>query len=67
MLKSAKGKIIVVEDENPIMVITPYEEENLQGQSRSSFAPSTSLGASSFAKATEDKSEGELTLDDLPL
>jgi hypothetical protein len=54
LLDKAKGKIIVVEDEKPIMVITPYEEP--------SFAR-----ASSFAKATEDKSEGELTLDDLPL
>ena len=49
LLEKAKGKIIVVEDEKPIMVITPYEEP--------SFAPSTPLRAS----------EGELTLDDLPL
>jgi hypothetical protein len=52
LLQSAKGKIIVVEDEKPIMVITPYEEENLERQR-----------GPSFAKA----SEGELTLDDLPL
>ncbi|TSC56325.1 MAG: hypothetical protein Greene071421_220 [Parcubacteria group bacterium Greene0714_21] len=29
LLDQARGKIIVVEDEKPIMVITPYEEQSL--------------------------------------
>ena len=63
LLDKAKGKIIVVEDEKPIMIITPYEE--------SSFAPSTPLRASEGELARRSPSVGEgvggLTLDDLPL
>lgn len=55
LLDKAKGKIIVVEDEKPIMLITPYEEENLERQRGPSFVPRSGTA------------EGELTLDDLPL
>ena len=51
LLDQAKGKIIVVEDEKPIMVITPYEEGG--------FAPR------SPERSRMD--EVGLTLDDLPL
>ena len=56
LLDKAKGKIIVVEDEKPIMIITPYEEQmpTLEG-GLARRSPSVGEGV------------GGLTLDDLPL
>ena len=60
LLDKAKGKIIVVEDEKPIMVITPYEEQGF---------PSLSQEGELARRSPEQSrmGEGGLTLDDLPL
>ena len=57
LLDKAKGKIIVVEDEKPIMVITPYEEQGLPAMQE----PQPQRVEQSL------RQQDGLTLDDLPL
>lgn len=60
ILQKDKGKIIIVENGKPVMIILPYEDQGLKSSSEETFEP-----------PLEDEEIGggpaELTIDDLPL
>ena len=60
ILKKDKGKIIIVENGKPVMIILPYEEQDFKNSKEEAAEP------------LEEREEigpmpGELTIDDLPL
>lgn len=60
ILQKDKGKIIIVENGKPVMIILPYENPGLKDPSedmREPFEQEREIGVES----------GELTIDDLPL
>ena len=61
ILKKDKGKIIIVENGKPIMIILPYEDQDLQNSQQEEMGGSL-LEAEERGSAIE-----ELTIDDLPL
>ena len=60
ILQKDKGKIIIVENGKPIMIILPYESQDLQDSQEEAVGP--------FGEEEEKGSvPRELTIDDLPL
>ena len=60
ILKKDKGKIIIVENGKPVMIVLPYENQDLQHSQEKTAEP-----------LLEEEERGslaeELTIDDLPL
>lgn len=57
ILQKGGGRIIIVENGKPLMVVMPYEEFGGNGQSSQEIAE----------PLAEEDEAGELTIDDLPL
>lgn len=60
ILQKDKGKIIIVEDGKPVMIVLPYENQDVQSSQEETDEPlleEEEIGSVS----------GELTIDDLPL
>ena len=60
ILKKDKGKIIIVENGKPVMIVLPYDNEDSRGSQEEIAKPL--LGSEEMGPAP-----GELTIDDLPL
>tara|TARA_Y100000310_G_scaffold242750_1_gene246958 strand:+ start:868 stop:1074 length:207 start_codon:yes stop_codon:yes gene_type:complete len=60
ILQRDKGKIIIVENGKPLMVILPYENEGL-------YSAQEEIAESLEEEEEMGSAPGELTLDDLPL
>ena len=73
LLAAEGGKIIIVEDERPVCVITSYEEYMNRGQKneRRKEDPKPSFKETNTERREEEKGvgdyTGELTIDDLPV
>ncbi len=65
LLKTEKGKVIIVENGEPLMVILPYQEYKKQNTLESR----ESINNESALPLAEEENQGaeELTIDDLPL
>ena len=62
ILKKDKGKIIIVENGKPVMIISPYEDDNESALSKQEEVVEPLLPDEDMGPAP-----GELTIDDLPL
>ena len=60
ILQKDKGKIIIVENGKPIMVILPYEDVALQNSHEEEVEPL-------LEEEDVGSAPGELTIDDLPI
>jgi len=60
ILKKDKGKIIIVENGKPVMIILPYENQDLQNNQEE-------MDGSLFGEEARGSVAEELTIDDLPL
>ena len=62
MLKKDKGKIIIVENGKPVMIISPYEDDNEDAKNKQEEVVEPLLPEEDMGSLP-----GELTIDDLPL
>jgi len=60
ILKKDKGKIIIVENGKPVMIVLPYENQDLQNNKEEAIEPL-------LEEEEMGSVPGELTIDDLPL
>ena len=60
ILKEDKGKIIIVEDGEPVMIVLPYEKSSISSSTESVPEPSK-------PQKEAESSVEELTIDDLPI
>lgn len=60
ILEKDKAKIIIIENGKPVMIVLPYEIQDLQNSQEDTAEPF--LGEEGM-----DSVPGELTIDDLPL
>lgn len=69
LLKGEKGKIIIVENGEPLMVILPYEEYKKKGSGSNADDSGNGNGNGISEPLPEEipDSQSELTIDDLPL
>ncbi len=63
LIQQEKGKVIIVENGEPIMVILPYQDYKKQGKKAEEPLPAAPLPEPLEAQESDD----ELTIDDLPL